>query len=80
MSVERRHRPYGLLGAAAAVVALGAAGVVLAGAGGGGGAGSPAGPAPGAPAQVRPVVFDPTPDLHFQTAASPPVAAVRAQR
>jgi anti-sigma factor RsiW len=54
MSVDRRHRSYGLLTAAAAVVALGTAGVAVASASG---RGVPA--APGAPAQVSPAVFNP---------------------
>lgn len=56
MSVDRRHRPYGLLTAAAAVVALGAAGIAVATTGG---SGRDVPAAPGAPAHVSPAVFNP---------------------
>jgi hypothetical protein len=64
MSVDRRHRSYGLLTAAAAVVALGTAGVAVASASG---RGVPA--APGAPAQVSPAVFNPNLGFYQQPAA-----------
>jgi hypothetical protein len=79
MAAERRHRPYGLLTAAAAFVALGAAGVTLAGSSDSGPA-TPVAPAPGAPAQVRQAVFDPSLGVFFPPAPIPPIAAVRAQR
>jgi len=67
MSVDRRHRPYGLLTAAAAVVAFGAAGFAVASTGAAG-RGVPA--APGAPAQVSPAVFNPNVGFY-----QPPVGA-----
>lgn len=82
MSAVRRHRPYGLLTAAAAVVALGAAGVALAGSGSGegGGSGTTTVPAPGVPAQVRPAVLDPGAGPFFRPATSSAIDAVRADR
>ncbi len=66
MSVDRRHRPYGLLTAAAAVVALGAAGIAVATTSSAG-RGVPA--APGSPAQVSPAVFNPNLGFYEQPAA-----------
>ncbi len=66
MSVDRCHRPYGLLTAAAAVVALGAAGIAVATTGG---AGRDVPAAPGAPAQVSPAVFNPNLGFYQQPAA-----------
>ena len=84
MSAVRRHRPYGLLTAAAAVVALGAAGVALAGSGtDGAGSGTTTVPAPGAPAagtSVRPAVLDPGAGPFFRPAAISAIDAVRADR
>jgi len=74
MSVERRHRPYGLLTAAAAVVALGAAGIAVATTGG---AGRDVPAAPGAPAQVSPAVFNPNLGFYQQPAAGARLVAPR---
>ena len=65
-STDRRHRPYGLFTAAAAVVALGAAGIAVAAASG---TGRDAPGAPGAPAQVSPAVFNANLGFYQQPAA-----------
>lgn len=80
MGAIRRHRPYGLLTAAAAVVALGAAGVALAGSGEGGGSGTTTVPAPAAGTSVRPAVLDPGEGPFFRPAASSAIDSVRAGR
>lgn len=83
MSHARRSRPYGLLTAAAAVVALGGAGFALAGSGASGPV-MPAQNAPASPAQVRPARLGPA-DLDpsgpmFLRPASQLSAAVRTPR
>lgn len=70
MSVARRSRPYGLLTAAAAVVALGTAGITLASSGGAG-SGQPAQPGHSAPAtgRVQPALNDLGPQMFLRPAA-----------
>ncbi len=67
---ERRIRPYGLLTAAAAVVALGAVGGTVASTNDAG----PRNPAPNAPVRVQPVGSS-TADLFVQPAAGPALVA-----
>lgn len=66
-SSEHRLRPYGLLTAAAAVVAIGAVSGTVIGAGDSG-PGTPRTPGPAAPAHVRPAV-GPSVDLYLQPVA-----------
>lgn len=71
MRAGRRSRPYGLLTAAAAVVALSTAGIALASSGGSGSGQQPTQLAPSAPvsARVQPALNDVGPQMFLRPAA-----------